>query len=326
MVSSFFFPCLSFLPSFLPSFLFLTLFLPAITTSMETKLKLVRIFGRLRHDAEMISEARQVCQNLLKSYPSCAFVIALLDTLTSLSARSFFEIPEQEQILLEYVLKDPRKAVKLAALRNIRKLRSSSSYSHFYSFPSSSSSSSTVIPKEKQGDIISLLFEFVRTTPYPSLRLAALQVIRSCSPSFLQLSTSPGLLLELCQELLHFSEVDDVEEKIEGEVKGVGEGQQIDNSRQNGNAEKKHPSSSSTSSSSISQLIAEEVSRILTHAAVTPLPSSSTGEDILNQKNKFAEHVLISLCSVESLQRKRSPNSIGGWYLPFSLQTFLYSS
>eukprot|EP01102_Stenamoeba_stenopodia_P014796 TRINITY_DN4961_c0_g1_i2.p1 TRINITY_DN4961_c0_g1~~TRINITY_DN4961_c0_g1_i2.p1 ORF type:complete len:680 (+),score=113.55 TRINITY_DN4961_c0_g1_i2:115-2154(+) len=157
--------------------------LQKLDTSLTTKLKIIRICRRLRHDVEMISEAKSLLLPLLETYPAADFVIAILNSLTALSAKSITDIAAHDVLLIEYAINDPREAVKLTALKNLKLI-------------------SRVSRSQQRSELIPRLFEFLQSNPYPSIKHSTLEVILSYQPSFTQLSP----YLHICRDLLFFGD------------------------------------------------------------------------------------------------------------------------
>ena len=57
---------------------------------------------------------------MLPGYPSEEFVLVTLRTLTRLSAHTLVDIPDQVELLLKYLVGDPRKAVTQQTLTDLR--------------------------------------------------------------------------------------------------------------------------------------------------------------------------------------------------------------
>ena len=57
---------------------------------------------------------------MLPGYPSEEFVLVTLRTLTRLSAHTLFDVPDQVELLLKYLVEDPRKAVTRQTLMDLR--------------------------------------------------------------------------------------------------------------------------------------------------------------------------------------------------------------
>ena len=59
------------------------------------KLKLIPIFRHMHQDGQSAALARQVCQDMLPSYPAKEFLTTTLHTLSQLAAASLVDIPDQ---------------------------------------------------------------------------------------------------------------------------------------------------------------------------------------------------------------------------------------
>ncbi|KAI8493113.1 hypothetical protein Bbelb_291170 [Branchiostoma belcheri] len=90
--------------------------------------------SHMHHDAQTAAKVRQLCVNMLPSYPACGFVIVTLHTLSLLSAKTLIDIPQQVlpsayfvqdmiiqvELLLHYLQQDPRRTIKLKVLSDTR--------------------------------------------------------------------------------------------------------------------------------------------------------------------------------------------------------------
>uniref|UniRef100_A0A1A9ZG24 Integrator complex subunit 7 n=1 Tax=Glossina pallidipes TaxID=7398 RepID=A0A1A9ZG24_GLOPL len=85
------------------------------------KLQLIPVLRHMHHDANTATLVRKLCLNLLPKYPAESFVVAILASLTELSARTLTGVPDQVKLLLEFI-NDSRKAVRVQALKSLRKL------------------------------------------------------------------------------------------------------------------------------------------------------------------------------------------------------------
>ena len=56
---------------------------------------------------------------MLPGYPSEEFVLVTLRTLTRLSAHTLVDVPDQVELLLKYLVEDPRKAVTRQTLMDL---------------------------------------------------------------------------------------------------------------------------------------------------------------------------------------------------------------
>ncbi|XP_029449110.1 integrator complex subunit 7 isoform X2 [Rhinatrema bivittatum] len=133
-----------------------------LATPVDLKLKLIPILQHMHHDASLASNARQLLQQLVASYPSTKMVIVTLHTLTLLAASSLVDIPKQIQLLLQYLKNDPRKAVKRLAIQDLKLL-------------------ATKTPHTWNRENIQALCECALHTPYDSLKLGVLSVLSTLS-------------------------------------------------------------------------------------------------------------------------------------------------
>ena len=90
------------------------------STPPEMKLRLIPMFQHMHHDAITAQMVRQTCIQMLPGYPSEEFVLVTLRTLTRLSAHTLVDVPDQVELLLKYLVEDPRKAVMRQTLADLR--------------------------------------------------------------------------------------------------------------------------------------------------------------------------------------------------------------
>ncbi|XP_039086031.1 integrator complex subunit 7 [Hyaena hyaena] len=133
-----------------------------LATPVDLKLKLIPILQHMHHDAILASSARQLLQQLVTSYPSTKMVIVSLHTFTLLAASSLVDTPKQIQLLLQYLKKDPRKAVKRLAIQDLKLLANKT-------------------PHTWSRENIQALCECALQTPYDSLKLGMLSVLSTLS-------------------------------------------------------------------------------------------------------------------------------------------------
>ena len=93
-----------------------------LATPVDMKLKLIPVFQHMHHDAMTSSRVRELCTSLLPLYPARKFVLVTLDTMSRLAAKSLIDIPQQVELLLNYLKMDSRKAVKAIAIHNLELL------------------------------------------------------------------------------------------------------------------------------------------------------------------------------------------------------------
>lgn len=65
------------------------------TIPANMKLQLIPILQYMHHDTNTAAMVRNLCINLLPSYPSQDFVLVTLNTLTQLAATTLVDIPKQ---------------------------------------------------------------------------------------------------------------------------------------------------------------------------------------------------------------------------------------
>ncbi|KAF2367660.1 Armadillo-type fold [Trinorchestia longiramus] len=102
----------------------LTQMLSALSTPVEVKLQLIKVFQHMHHDAETAATVRGVCLQLLERYPTQRVVITTLHALTQLAAHCLVHIPHQVDLVLSWVSKECRAGVRSAALSELRYLAS----------------------------------------------------------------------------------------------------------------------------------------------------------------------------------------------------------
>lgn len=85
------------------------------------KLQLIPVLRHMHHDANTAALVKRLCLNLLPKYPAESFVVAILASLTELSARTLTGVPDQVNLLLEF-MNDLRKPVRGQALKSLNKL------------------------------------------------------------------------------------------------------------------------------------------------------------------------------------------------------------
>ncbi|XP_067645572.1 integrator complex subunit 7 [Eurosta solidaginis] len=85
------------------------------------KLQLIPVLRYMHHDSNTATLVKDLCLNLLPKYPAESFVVAILDSLTQLSARTLTGVPDQVNLLLDF-LQDKRKVVRAQVLRSLTQL------------------------------------------------------------------------------------------------------------------------------------------------------------------------------------------------------------
>lgn len=83
------------------------------------KLKLIRIYRHMKYNNNISNKARQICKEILQTYPTLNFTLIVIDTLTSLSEKSLLDIPLQIDFLISIYYSDPRLQVKQLVLDNL---------------------------------------------------------------------------------------------------------------------------------------------------------------------------------------------------------------
>ncbi|GLV38008.1 deflated [Carabus blaptoides fortunei] len=93
-------------------------------TPAPMKLQLIPILQYMHHDTSTAALVRQLCMDLLPTYPAQDFVLVTLKTLTQLAAATLVDIPSQVALLLKYLRCDPRWEVKAQTLKSLHQLAS----------------------------------------------------------------------------------------------------------------------------------------------------------------------------------------------------------
>lgn len=93
----------------------------SLQTPISMKLKLIPVLRHMHHDASTAALVKTLCINLLPKYPSESFVLVILDSLTQLSSATLVDIPDQVNLLIQY-LKDPRHRVRIHVLKCLQLL------------------------------------------------------------------------------------------------------------------------------------------------------------------------------------------------------------
>uniref|UniRef100_A0A6A7FUC8 Integrator complex subunit 7 n=2 Tax=Hirondellea gigas TaxID=1518452 RepID=A0A6A7FUC8_9CRUS len=102
----------------------LTQMLSALSTPVEVKLQLIKVFQHMHHDADTAATVRSVCLQLLDRSPTQRVVITTLHALTQLAAHCLVHIPHQVDLVLSWVSQECRACVRGAALSELRYLAS----------------------------------------------------------------------------------------------------------------------------------------------------------------------------------------------------------
>ncbi|XP_014664803.1 PREDICTED: integrator complex subunit 7-like [Priapulus caudatus] len=93
-----------------------------VATPVSSKLRLIPIFEHTHGDPRTGARVRRTCARVLRLYPALNVTLVVLRTLTRLAGASYIDVNEQIALLLAYLRGDPRAAVKLLCLRDLRHL------------------------------------------------------------------------------------------------------------------------------------------------------------------------------------------------------------
>lgn len=93
----------------------------SLQTPVNMKLELIPVLRHMHHDANTAALVKTLCINLLPKYPSENFVCVTLDSLSQLSCATLIDIPDQVNLLINY-LQDPRAKVRFCVLRSLQSL------------------------------------------------------------------------------------------------------------------------------------------------------------------------------------------------------------
>lgn len=162
-----------------------------LATPVEIKLQLLSVFQHMHHDGQTIAQVWKVCTELLPGYPSQQFVVCTLHTLTQLASSSITYIPQQVDLLINYLKNDPRVCVKTHALRDMKQLANKGA--HLWS-----------------ADNVEELVRYALATPYLGLKCEVFSVLVALSKSVavdkFELSGGSDVLL-LCQDCIFHDNV-----------------------------------------------------------------------------------------------------------------------
>ena len=94
-----------------------------LSTPTEIKLKLIPIFKHMHHDTQSTVFVRQLCLDLLPSYPAKSFLTVSLRTLSQLAAASVVNIPDQvgklaNQFLCYFEVQNPNQRISKTVVAN----------------------------------------------------------------------------------------------------------------------------------------------------------------------------------------------------------------
>ncbi|KAL1131667.1 hypothetical protein AAG570_011280, partial [Ranatra chinensis] len=93
-----------------------------LATPAHMKLQLIPILQYMHHDTSTAAMVRKVCTDLLPKYPAKDFVVTTLNTLTKLASATLVDVPNQVELLLQYLVNDPRWVVKRSVLLGLYQL------------------------------------------------------------------------------------------------------------------------------------------------------------------------------------------------------------
>ncbi|KAG8230966.1 hypothetical protein J437_LFUL003924, partial [Ladona fulva] len=93
-----------------------------MSTPADMKLRLIPVLQHMHHDTATAAMVRQLCLQLLPSYPAEEFVLVTLNALNQLATATLVDVPAQVTLLLKRLGSDPRGAVGAAALRGLLQL------------------------------------------------------------------------------------------------------------------------------------------------------------------------------------------------------------
>ncbi|KAF7732291.1 Integrator complex subunit 7 [Apophysomyces ossiformis] len=89
-------------------------------TTIDIKLRLVKIFRHMHRDIAMAREAKETCLELLKQEHNCEpLVIVVLRTLTLLLSEALIDRNQQIDLLLSYIMNDRRERVQYSAFQDL---------------------------------------------------------------------------------------------------------------------------------------------------------------------------------------------------------------
>ncbi|CAE1237033.1 INTS7 [Acanthosepion pharaonis] len=163
-----------------------------VESPVDLKLKLIPILQHMHHDAATATKAREVCLLLLQSYPARNFIMLTLHSMSQLAAYALLDIPHQVSLLLNYLEKDPRQAVKKTVLRDLQML-------------------AIKAPHLWTAENIEVLCRFVLDTPFVSLKEGVLYVLTSLSSSIsmylLPIASKDSLLVKVCKEYCYHEDL-----------------------------------------------------------------------------------------------------------------------
>lgn len=119
----------------------------SLQTPVNMKLQLIPVLRHMHHDANTAALVKTLCINLLPKYPSENFVCVTLDSLSQLSCATLVDIPDQVNLLINY-LQDPRTKVRFHVLRSLQSLAEKGAHL----WPAGSVNSLISVAKTVRGD------------------------------------------------------------------------------------------------------------------------------------------------------------------------------
>lgn len=93
----------------------------SLQVPVPMKLLLIPVLRHMHHDANTAALVSKLCLELLPKYPAQSFVVAIINTLTQLSARTLVGVPGQLNVLLDF-MQDLRTPVRIQVLRSFNEL------------------------------------------------------------------------------------------------------------------------------------------------------------------------------------------------------------
>uniref|UniRef100_A0A1Q3G3H8 Integrator complex subunit 7 n=1 Tax=Culex tarsalis TaxID=7177 RepID=A0A1Q3G3H8_CULTA len=155
----------------------------SLQTPVSMKILLIPVLRYMYHDANTAALVRSLCCTLLPNYPSEQFVIAIIRSLSHLSYVTCVDIPDQVELLLDYV-KDPRKKIQFAVLRSLNKVAEKGAH---------------LWPK---GSINKLLKTTMQCS-YPSMALDIMVTLTACPTTcHTMINDERNQILEVCEACL----------------------------------------------------------------------------------------------------------------------------
>ena len=119
----------------------------SLQTPVNMKLQLIPVLRHMHHDANTAALVKTLCINLLPKYPSENFICVTLDSLSQLSCATLVDIPDQVNLLINY-LQDPRTKVRFTVLKSLQSLAEKGAHL----WPAGSVNSLISVAKAVRGD------------------------------------------------------------------------------------------------------------------------------------------------------------------------------